>query len=324
VPEQVVHPAAARAFAALDRAGVRWLLLRGERKLAAPPHDLDLLVDPGDAPRLAGVLAPLGFAPVPTWARASHRFFVAWDEALGEWLQLDVVTELAYGPHYAVALAPAGDALAARRRTGAVWTLAPGDGFWTLLLHCVLDRGSISREQGERLEELARADGGSELAARLVGTAEQRACAAAARAGDTASLVALRGRWLRRAALARPAQFGRRLLTGALQWRVHRLHTALRARGLRVRLQGPPDATAAAAAAIVGSFRGPARVVGGRRARVRAFAHQSLGRLVLLDERGGGRCDVVLEVDEPVRVATLNARIWASYRDRLLREAVRA
>ena len=321
--DAAVHPVAARAFAALDAAGVRWLLLRGERTLAAPPHDLDLLVDPRDATRLPTVLAPLGFAPLPTWARASHRFYVAYDEELADWMQLDVVTELAYGPHYAVRLATADAALAERRRTGTLWTLAPGDGFWTLLLHCVLDRGSISRAQAGRLRELAGAGGRSALVAGLV-REEEHIVVAAALTGDTALLLGFRRAWLRRAARARPWASGRRLLVGAFQWRVHRLHVALRTRGPRVRLVGPPAATAAAAAAVERTFRLPTRVIRARRGGVAALAHQALGRLVIVDGPTRGRCDLVLEVGEPVQVAPINARIWGIYRGRWLREARRA
>jgi hypothetical protein len=50
--EPLIHPAIAAAFAAVDGAGVRWCLLRGESKLATLEGDVDLLVDERDVARL--------------------------------------------------------------------------------------------------------------------------------------------------------------------------------------------------------------------------------------------------------------------------------
>jgi hypothetical protein len=90
------HPALARALRALDDALVDWCLLRGEAELDDPVGDVDLLVFPGDAPRLAPVLAAAGYVGVPAWGHGSHRFFVAYTE--GAWIKLDVVTEVSFGP----------------------------------------------------------------------------------------------------------------------------------------------------------------------------------------------------------------------------------
>src|SRR5438876_8687558 len=95
-----LHPYLERAFEALDLAGVRWTLLRGADQLADPVGDIDLLVAEVDLERLASTLMPLGFIPVPSWGRGSHRFFVGYDAVGDSWLELDVVTELAYGPFF--------------------------------------------------------------------------------------------------------------------------------------------------------------------------------------------------------------------------------
>ena len=55
-----VHPLAAAAFGALETAGVHWSLLRGERRLAAPPHDVDLLIAPADVERAVEAHQPPG------------------------------------------------------------------------------------------------------------------------------------------------------------------------------------------------------------------------------------------------------------------------
>src|SRR3954453_17410094 len=96
------HPTAVAVFAALNRAAVSWCLLRGEARLQAPPHDVDILVEASDLERMAEAVRSLGFVPVPTWARATNRFFVAHHPVSTEWFLLYVVTRLSSGPAYAI------------------------------------------------------------------------------------------------------------------------------------------------------------------------------------------------------------------------------
>ena len=137
------HPPVATVFRALDEAGVRWCLLRGAEDLARPAGDIDLLVAPQDVDSLARAIAPLGFARLPAWGFASHRFYLGYDPGTDVWLKLDVVTELAFGPWFSLraetapraAFAAAGGAMASRSsttpmRSGACsytasWTRAP-------------------------------------------------------------------------------------------------------------------------------------------------------------------------------------------------------
>jgi thymidylate kinase len=154
------HPALARALQALDDALVEWCLLRGEAELDDPIGDVDLLVSPGEAPRLAPVLAEAGYVGVPGWGHGSHRFFVAYTE--GAWIKLDVVTEVSFGPSQSLRTGAGPGCLARRRRVGVVNLLAPDDAFWCLLLHCLLDRGAVPSRHAARLLELepaARSDG---------------------------------------------------------------------------------------------------------------------------------------------------------------------
>jgi hypothetical protein len=162
--EQAIHPAVSRALEALERSNVHWCLLRGESDLASPEGDVDLLVAGGDMPRLRDALAPLGYVPLRAWGRGSHRFFVAHDEASGRRVKLDVVTQLAYGRYQELRTAAAAGCLARRRYVGGLALLAPGDAFWALLLHCMLDREAFSAAHRERLLELAgEADCATEL-----------------------------------------------------------------------------------------------------------------------------------------------------------------
>jgi hypothetical protein len=153
--EQAIHPAVSRALEALERSNVHWCLLRGESDLASPEGDVDLLVAHGDMPRLRDALAPLGYVRLRAWGRGPHRFFVADDEASARRVKLDVVTQLVYGRHQEVRTAAAAGCLARRRYVGGLALLSPGDAFWALLLHCMLDREAFSSAHRGRLLELA-------------------------------------------------------------------------------------------------------------------------------------------------------------------------
>jgi hypothetical protein len=162
--EQAIHPAVSRALEALERSNVHWCLLRGESDLASPEGDVDLLVARGDMQRLRDALAPLGYLPLRAWGRGPHRFFVAYDEASARRVKLDVVTQLAYGRYQELRTAAAAGCLARRRYVGGLALLSPDDGFWALLLHCMLDREAFSAAHRERLLELAgEADSDTEL-----------------------------------------------------------------------------------------------------------------------------------------------------------------
>jgi hypothetical protein len=153
--EQTIHPAVSGALEALERSNVHWCLLRGESDLASPEGDIDLLVARGDMPRLRDALAPLGYLPLRVWGRGSHRFFVAYDEASARRVKLDVVTQLAYGRYQELPTAAAAGCLARRRHVGGLALLSPGDAFWALILHCMLDREAFSVAHRGRLLELA-------------------------------------------------------------------------------------------------------------------------------------------------------------------------
>jgi hypothetical protein len=152
---QTIHPAVSRALEALERSKVQWCLLRGESELASPEGDVDLLVTPGDMPRLRDALAPLGYLPLRAWGRGPHHFFVVHDEASARRIKLDVVTQLAYGRYQELRTAAAAGCLARRRYVGGLALLSPVDAFWALLLHCMLDREAFSGAHRRRLVELA-------------------------------------------------------------------------------------------------------------------------------------------------------------------------
>ena len=156
-----VGPLLREVFAALDRAGVRWCLLRGAEDPDAQAGDVDLLVARDDAARLTGAIAPLGFARLPAWGYGSHRFHLGYDAATDRWLKLDVVTELAFGPWFSLPSDAAAHCLSRRRRRGSAVLLDERDTFWCLLLHRLLDKGSVGAAAAP-LARLARTPGCAE------------------------------------------------------------------------------------------------------------------------------------------------------------------
>jgi thymidylate kinase len=309
-----LHPYLEHAFEALELAGVRWTVLRGADELADPAGDVDVLVAEADLDRLASALTLLGFVHVPAWGRGSHRFFVGYDAVDDRWLELDVVTELAYGPFFGVRTGAEARCLDRSIRTGAVRRLDSDDGFWTLLLHCILDRGSVPARHADALSHLvryARTDGPlvSWTEGRLPPGWNGRRVLEASRRQDWTPLIDLRRPMLRRAASTTPVTFLGRVVVGSVQRRTRRMHTALLRRGLRVALLGPDGAGKSTLAdGLSESFFFPVRIfyaglsrrpvrdrrlVPGMRLAallgrlkwlsLRAALHQASGRLVIFD-----------------------------------------
>jgi hypothetical protein len=162
------HPTLAALFRVLDGEGIVWCLLRGDDEVDLPGKDVDLLVARAQMPRFRRVAAGLGFASVPAWGYGSHAFFVSYDASRDAWIKLDVVTELAFGPNYALATGAEAGCLSRRRRVDGAWVLAEDDAFWSLILHRLLDKGSIGIRDAARLPALADAAQTDSPLARLV------------------------------------------------------------------------------------------------------------------------------------------------------------
>ena len=243
----VPHPLLRRSFAVLDQAGVEWCVLRGEHELARPQGDVDLLVSASQRERALAALCSIGFARLPAWGRGSHFFVRAYHGPTNLWLTLDLVTELSYGPAFSLATDAAAGCLRRRRRAGDVFVLAPDDAFWTLLLHCLLDKCHVGPHQAVRLEALAcaaRPDGPlaavvDAVAPRGHGTSHMLQ---AARSRDWAALTSFRPSLLRswtRAQLPRVVVRAARERMLALG---ERPAVWLSRRGLSVALLGPDGA----------------------------------------------------------------------------------
>jgi len=152
---RAVRPAVVRALSALARSDITWALLRGESDLSKPEGDVDILVAPTDIPRLAKELAGLGFGRLRRRGRGPHIFFLAYDAAEDRWVKLDVVTDLAFGPYQELRLGGGAGCLERRRSPGGLAVLAADDGFWTLLLHCLLDGSGFPDTHRRALLSLA-------------------------------------------------------------------------------------------------------------------------------------------------------------------------
>jgi hypothetical protein len=181
------------ALLALERSRARWVLLRGESELGSPEGDVDILLAPADLRRVGEELARLGFARLRRYGRSPHTFFLAYDAAEDCWVKLDLVTELAYGRFHELRLGGGAGCLDRRRSTGGLVVLAPDDGFWTLLLHCLLDKGYFQDAHRNALRSLVDRASATGPMARVIGGVLPDAwgaeeCLAAIRADDWVAL----------------------------------------------------------------------------------------------------------------------------------------
>jgi thymidylate kinase len=339
VETRAVHPLLAEVFAALDAAEIRWCLLRGEAGLASPSGDIDLMVDPSQIRAMEGLLAPLAVVAVPRWGAGVHRFILGYHAPTDQWIHLDVEPELAYGPHASFLInwmlptlrtRVAAGCLARRRKEGGLWVLDPDDAFWALLLHCIVDKGSVAERHRARLTELAASASPSGEFGELVGRHcppgwDAARIVEAAAAGRWDDLVAVGAELPRRATAARPvATRAEGLLRGAgrlaaTAWRMR--HGS----GFSVAVLGPDGAgKSTLSAGIVANFGLPACLVymglwqgeeGQRRSVVRAALaaanrplkvwrrylvsryHRARGELVIFDRHV---YDALLAPDPPL------------------------
>ena len=155
------HPVLAEAFAALDDAGVRWCLLRDVGATQPPAGDVDLLVDPRDRRRADAALVRAGFEPHPRPARGTHRTHLAHDVSSGDWIKLDVVTDVAFGPQRSWRPMSGDRVLARAIHDPSPPRPAADDATWLLTAHGLLDRGALS---SDRLAEAQRTAARSTLA----------------------------------------------------------------------------------------------------------------------------------------------------------------
>ncbi len=206
-PAPEVERLLASVFDGLDRAGVRWVLLRGRSTLGVPGGDVDLLVDGRHLDSFEDVVLERGAFVLPSFRldrrrRPSwHRFYVLTDPASGVSVKLDVVTRLVYGRGRQVPSGLETGCLERRVDDGGVQVLDPTDAFWTVLLHCLLDKGKVNEPRAADLaavvDRVRRPSEGEEFFQSLCpesDTAEQ--ALTLVRRGDRAALGELGARML--------------------------------------------------------------------------------------------------------------------------------
>lgn len=264
----MLSPLLRESLAALDAAGVEWCLLRGgAADIAQGARDTDLLVAPADWARLDVLLGRLGFLHVPGHGLGRMAFFVGRDRDTGSWVHLDATADISFGPFSALETGLASGCLRRLRRTDGIPGLSPDDMFWALLLHCVVEKGSVAQRHRARLEALVdqgRDDGpmGTFVGSLVPFGWDPRRLRAAVRAGDWADLVALRSAirlrlWRRDALRATGRIFGR-----AIERTVGFGRLLRRRWGLSVALLGPDGAgKTTLAAAIAADFGLPVRTI---------------------------------------------------------------
>ena len=288
-PEHPDHPArivsgsmVAAALASLEEEGVAWCLLRGEVEVRSPGDDVDLLVALGDLARVRTVLGRAGFLPLAADGRGSHVFFVRYFEDDDVWVKLDLVADISFGRYQELRTGAAEGVLARRHNAKGVWLAAPGDAFWMLLLHCLLDKGRVPARHAARLRELApAAEPDNELARAAASSLpagwDADRLIAAARTGDCQELTAfaptLRSRWRRQ----HPLTAWSRLIANAVLRKLKL--SSFRSRGARVHLLGPASAAGLVAASLPADCPLPLKVLARSGFAIRY--HLARGRLVV-------------------------------------------
>ena len=198
----------AAAFAALDRSGEPWVLLRGADDLAQPSGDVDILVAATLLPSLDALMMQAAFHRVLARGRGSHRFYFGYDDLRAAWVKLDVVSDIAFGPFQQWNTPLADGCLERRIRDGALSLPDPVDQAWLALLHLVLDKGEIAPARVGAAQSTAAAAAFDGPIATYVGqrvpTGEAALLVQALRDSRTAELpditVRLRAAWERSAA----------------------------------------------------------------------------------------------------------------------------
>jgi hypothetical protein len=152
-------------FDGLDHVGVRWALLRGRETLGVPGGDVDLLVSEDDLDSFEDVVFELGAFTLPrlrvpgSWSRAVlrhswHRFYILADPSSDIPVKLDVVTQLVYNKQLKLASNLESGCLDRRLDDEGVTVLDPSDTFWTVLLHCLLDKQKVTPHRAAELESV--------------------------------------------------------------------------------------------------------------------------------------------------------------------------
>lgn len=152
--DRTLDPAVRRLVDALLAEGLDWLVLRGRAQLPSPGHDVDLLVAREDLARAEDVIFSLGGVALPRRVHPWHRMYLL-DREGAPRLLVDVITEITYNRQLRLTTDLADVLLERRVWDGTVPVPDDSDLFWTVLLHCLLDKQAFSpSRRGELLGAL--------------------------------------------------------------------------------------------------------------------------------------------------------------------------
>jgi thymidylate kinase len=140
-------------LAAFDRAEVRWALLRGKVRGRVTGRDVDLLIAGDDLGPAEDVIFAMGGVALPRARRPWHRFYLLRDPRTRERVVLDVVSELIYGAQLRIPSGLGAGCVDRRTRDGTGYVLDPTDMFWTVLLHCLLDKDHVAERRRAELAD---------------------------------------------------------------------------------------------------------------------------------------------------------------------------
>lgn len=147
-------PLLGQLFRSFNGAGVEWVLLRGRAALGSPGRDVDLLVREEHLGAFEDIVFELGGVKLPASMHPWHRFYLVPDPLSGATVKLDVVTHVIYSRERRLASGLEGSCLDGRLREGDLYVLDPTSLFWTVLLHCVLDKRNVTERRASELESV--------------------------------------------------------------------------------------------------------------------------------------------------------------------------
>jgi len=143
-------------FTLFNRAGIRYVVLRNYDFLPDRmiDGDIDVLVDPQGITEVTNMLRDMDF--VITEEVYPHYFALHFQEASGEWLKLDLVTDLYYGRKFRFPInGNYRECLLGRRQPFRnFFKPAPEDEIVHLLLHSLLDKGFFKIDYQNRIHDL--------------------------------------------------------------------------------------------------------------------------------------------------------------------------
>ncbi len=240
-------------FKSLDSAGVEYCLLRGFDELFCNEGylEIDLLVNKSQLPLFSSTVAEIGFVELPSWGHAPHKFFVVFDKNRGDWIKLDIVTELRYGKPIRRLRIDLVDACLQERQFNTLYTLSPVNELFTLFLHCLLDKEQFRQSHQIRLIELKKAiDNDFEIKKRIEELIQQyllpildwKAISNAIENQDWQSLLKKRYRLIRKFSGREPFLNIWRNTSSRLIRRLRPLFFAVKRRGISLALLAPDGA----------------------------------------------------------------------------------